>query len=85
MNAPRLRPANRLLAQGIVTATRTLVVSALHGNWSECPGLALHRRNLLERLEEAGTPDEQACIVALRQAVDESDSLFAALCPGRLH
>ncbi len=85
MNVPRLRPANRLLAQGIVMATRTLVVSALHGDWADFPGLSLHRRSLLERLEAAGTADEQACIVALRQAVEESETLFAALHPRRLH
>lgn len=85
MNAPRLRPANRLLAQDIVTVTRALVVMALDGDWEEVTGLALHRRTLLDQLEEAGNPDEQACIIALRQAVDESDTVFAALRPRRLH
>jgi hypothetical protein len=85
MKPPRLRPANRLLAQDIVSVTRTLVTSALDGNWEEVSGLALHRRTLLGQLEEAGDADEQACIIALRQAIDESDTAFAALRPGRLH
>jgi len=85
MSAPRLRPASRLLAQGIVTATRTLVASAMNGNWDDLPGLALSRRTLLEQLEAGASPEEQSCISALRQAVDESDTVFASMRQHRLH
>jgi hypothetical protein len=77
--ASGLRPASKLLVNGIVAATSTVVQAGLRGDWGRALAMADHRRNLLARLETESCGAGGSCIEALRQAVRESERALAVI------
>jgi hypothetical protein len=78
-----LRPANRMLATGIVAATSLLVRISLQGNWSRAPAILSERRALLDRLAQGSQAAEESCVLALSQAVIESERALATIYSAR--
>ncbi len=78
-----LRPANRMLAKGIVAATSMLVRISIQGNWNRAPAILSERRALLDRLEQGSHAAEESCVLALTQAVIESERALVAMWPAR--
>ncbi len=75
--------SSRLLVNGILGQTSSLVRHALGGDWRGVVVAAERRRELLGRLEEQCFPQEAADVTALRQAVEESEQALALIesCP----
>lgn len=83
-SAEELRPSSRLLVNGILAATARLVREAMQGDWRRATAVSLHRRVLLDKLGAMGLEGEQAAVIALRQAVAESDRALAVMSPRRV-
>ncbi len=74
------RPAaNRLLVNAILGQTTALVRDALNGNWQGVVAAAQVRRGLLAKLEADDLRQASPAILALRQAVAESDQALAVI------
>ena len=71
--------SHRLLVNGILAQTTTLVREALNGNWQGVVAAAQVRRKLLARLGAEDLMRASPAVVALRQAVAESDQALAII------
>lgn len=67
------------LASHVMAATEKVVSQALEGAWSEVPRTLAQRRELLDQLSAQADKGDQAWLVALQQAVAESDSAVQAM------
>jgi hypothetical protein len=74
-----LRPAGRLLVNGIVAATSTVVRASMRGDWIHALATAERRRELLATLETEGRGVDASSIRALQQAVCESEHALAVI------
>ena len=61
--------------------TSVLVRHALQGNWHHASVAARQRGNLLKMLETHSCAGEEACVQALRQAIEESDQALHSIQP----
>lgn len=68
-----------ILASRVMAATDKVVSQAMDGAWSEVPRTLEQRRALLDQLSAQATPGDQAWLMALQQAVAESDSALQAM------
>jgi hypothetical protein len=77
----RLRPAQRLLAKGVVASTQQLVRAMRDRQAPDAmQGLMQERRRLLTELaRNVNTPGEVGSLAALAAAVAESDRTLGAL------
>jgi hypothetical protein len=62
------------IADGVLAATQRLVQQAMSGHWQDVPRTIEERRVLLDRLAATATPQDQAWLGALKQAMAESDA-----------
>lgn len=67
------------LASSVMAATEKVVHQALTGAWSEVPRTLEARRDLLNQLSASAGKGDQSWLVALQQAVAESDSAVQAM------
>ncbi len=67
------------LASRVMAATEKVVSQAMDGAWSEVPRTLEQRRALLDELSAQATPADQAWLMALQQAVAESDSAVQSM------
>jgi hypothetical protein len=70
------------IADGVMAATQRLVQQAMSGQWQDVPKTVEERRVLLNQLSVAATPQDQAWVSALQQAMAESDAVVASLTKG---
>lgn len=85
MNTARpssLRPTSRLLVNGIIAATSTVVRASMRGDWHHALAMAERRRYLLARLEAESRGVEVSAIRALQQAVCESENALEVIGAG---
>lgn len=80
--------SNRLLVRGILAQTALVVRDAQRGNWLGATLASSQRRELLGRLEKQCLPQDDATVLALRQAIAESDEALSLIgtppmVPGR--
>jgi hypothetical protein len=69
------------IADGVLAATHRLVQQAMSGQWQDVPKTVEERRALLDQLSSSASPQDQQWLLALRQAMAESDAVVAALTP----
>lgn len=61
--------------------TSVLVRHAQQGNWHHAAVAARQRGNLLKMLETQSCAGDEACVNALRQAIEESDQTLYSIQP----
>lgn len=64
-------------------ATHRLVEQAMSGQWQEVPRTLEQRRALLDKLSASASPQDQAWLSALKQAMAESDAVVAEITASR--
>jgi hypothetical protein len=69
----------RPIADGVMAATHKLVDQALSGQWHEVPKTIEQRRLLLDQLKAGASPQDQAWLGALKEAIAESDAAVATI------
>jgi hypothetical protein len=67
------------IADSVLAVTHKLVGQAMRGEWQEVPKTVEERRVLLNRLDASASPADQQWLVALRQAMAESDAAVATM------
>jgi hypothetical protein len=67
------------IADSVLAVTHKLVGQAMRGEWHEVPKTVEERRVLLNRLDASASPADQQWLVALRQAMAESDKAVAQI------
>ncbi|HEY6642627.1 hypothetical protein [Povalibacter sp.] len=67
------------IADRVMAVTHKLVQQAMHGQWSDVPRTVEERRVLLDRLNATASATDQPWLVALRQAMVESDDAVAKI------
>lgn len=67
------------LASSVMAATEKVVSQALEGAWGDVPRTLEQRRELLNQLSAQANKGDQAWLVALQQAVAESDTAVQAM------
>lgn len=67
------------IADNVMAVTHKLVQQAMHGQWQEVPKTVEERRVLLDRLNASASPADQQWLLALRQAMAESDVAVAKI------
>jgi hypothetical protein len=70
------------IADGVMAATHKLVQQAMSGQWADVPKTVTERRALLDKLSATAAPQDQQWLLALRQAMAESDAVVASMNPG---
>jgi hypothetical protein len=67
------------IADSVMAVTHKLVQQAMHGQWQDVPKTVEERRVLLDRLNANSSPADQQWLLALRQAMAESDAAVARI------
>jgi len=67
------------IADSVMAVTHKLVQQAMHGQWQDVPKTVEERRVLLDRLNASASPADQQWLLALRQAMAESDVAVAKI------
>ncbi|HMN44436.1 MAG TPA: hypothetical protein PKE27_07690 [Povalibacter sp.] len=67
------------IADSVMAVTHKLVRQAMHGQWQDVPKTVEERRVLLDRLNASASPSDQQWLLALRQAMAESDAAVAKI------
>jgi len=70
------------IADGVMAATHKLVQQAMSGQWADVPKTVNERRVLLDKLSATASSQDQQWLLALRQAMAESDAVVASMNPG---
>ena len=67
------------IADGVMVATYNLVQQAMTGQWQDVPKTIEERRVLLDQLSASASPQDQQWLMALKQAMAESDAAVAKM------
>jgi len=67
------------IADGVMAATHKLVQQAMTGQWQDVPKTLEERRVLLDQLSASASPQDQQWLMALKQAMAESDAAVAKM------
>lgn len=68
-----------VIADNVMAVTHKLVRQAMHGEWQDVPKTVEERRVLLDRLSASATSADQQWLLALKQAVAESDAAVRSI------
>jgi hypothetical protein len=79
MAAPHKQATSHPIATSVIAATHKLVQQAMQGQWQEVPRTVEQRRALLDELTAKATPQDQQWLIALKQAMSESDAAVAQM------